>query len=132
MEPTIKRNVHYVIILVLAGLLAYLGLPPQVKSTFGELFLRLQRSEVSFLGYFKWVGIVQLVFGVLGSTYYFKKGPPLQRGLVLWAWTFLLAGGVSFRFRDPYATIPLAAIASDYLIDVVFPSIGPPVLKSPK
>ncbi|AMQ19165.1 glycosyltransferase family 39 protein [Thermococcus peptonophilus] len=123
LEPTIKRNVHYVIILVLAGLLAYFGLP-QVKSTFGELFLRLQRSEVSFLGYFKWVGVVQLVFGVLGSSYYFKKGP-LQRGLVLWAWTFLLAGGVSFRFRDPYATISLAAITSEYLIDVVFPSIGP-------
>ncbi|WP_367883677.1 glycosyltransferase family 39 protein [Thermococcus peptonophilus] len=131
LEPTIKRNVHYVIILVLAGLLAYFGLPPQVKSTFGELFLRLQRSEVSFLGYFKWVGVVQLVFGVLGSSYYFKKGPPLQRGgLVLWAWTFLLAGGVSFRFRDPYATISLAAITSEYLIDVVFPpSIGPPILK---
>ncbi|MDI3474463.1 MAG: hypothetical protein PWQ79_1931 [Thermococcaceae archaeon] len=126
-EPFIRRNIHYLILLVLLVLGGYLAVP-QVKSTVGELFLRLQRSEVSFLGYFKWVGVVQLVFGALGSPYYLKKDP-LRRGLVVWAWVFLFAGGISFRFRDPYATIPLAAIAADYLLEVVFPSIRPTLKK---
>nr|WP_245250324.1 glycosyltransferase family 39 protein [Thermococcus stetteri] len=127
-EPVIKRNIHYVVLLALVAILAYFGLSP-VKSTVGELFLRLQRSEVSFLGYFKWIGVIQLVFGALGTPYYLKKNP-LRRGLALWAWIFLLAGGVSFRFRDPYATIPLAAMASEYLLEIVFPSIRPMLKKA--
>lgn len=128
LEPTIRRNLHYIILLTVIAFLMYFGLP-SVKSTVEELFLRLQRNEVSFLGYFKWIGVIQLVFGALGTSYYLRKDP-LRRGLALWAWAFLLAGGISFRFRDPYATIPLAAMASEYLLDMVFPSIKPVLKKA--
>ena len=119
----IKRNLHYFIALVVIGLIAYAQVS-FIHSTVGELFLRLQRSEVSFLGYFKWIGIIQLVFGALATPHYLRKDP-IRRGFALWAWAFLLAGGVSFRFRDPYASIPLSAMAAEYLADVVAPSLQP-------
>ena len=119
----IKRNLHYFIALAVIGLVAYSQVS-FIHSTVGELFLRLQRSEVSFLGYFKWIGIIQLVFGALATPHYLRKDP-IRRGFALWAWAFLLAGGVSFRFRDPYASIPLSAMAAEYLTDVVAPSLRP-------
>ena len=125
--PLIKRNLHYVVILAVLAFIAYTQVP-FIKSTIGELALRLQRSEVSFLGYFKWIGIVQLVFGVIASHYYIKKDS-IRRGFVLWAWAFMLAGGISFRFRDPYATIPLSVMAAEYIIDVVVP-MASPVIRS--
>ena len=120
--PLIKRNLHYFIALAVLGFIAYYEVS-FVHSTVGGLFLRLQRSEVSFLGYFKWIGVVQLVFGALATGYYLRRDP-IRRGFALWAWTFLLAGGVSFRFRDPYSSIPLSVMAAEYLIDVVFPKTG--------
>lgn len=119
----IKRNLHYFIALALIGLIAYTQVS-FINSTVGELFLRLQRSEVSFLGYFKWIGIIQLVFGAINTPHYLRRDPT-RRGLALWAWAFMLAGGISFRFRDPYATIPLSPMAAEYLLDVVAPSIRP-------
>ena len=119
----IKRNLHYFIALAVIAFIAYTQIS-FINSTVGQLFLRLQRSEVSFLGYFKWIGVVQLVFGALATPYYLKKDP-IRRGFAIWAWAFMLAGGVSFRFRDPYASIPLSAMAAEYLIDVVRPQIQP-------
>ena len=119
----IRRHLHYLIALGVIGIVAYTQVP-FVHSTVGELALRLQRTEVSFLGYFKWIGLVQLIFGAIATPYYFKRDR-IRRGFVLWAWGFMLAGGISFRFRDPYAAIPLSAMASEYLVDVVFPKIGP-------
>ncbi len=117
-----KRNLHYIIVLLVLTYLAYLKVP-FVHSLVGNFFVRIQKTEVSFLGYFKWIGVVQLVFGALATPYYLKKDP-IRRGFALWAWAFLLAGGISFRFRDPYSTIPLAVMAAEYLVDVVFPSTG--------
>ncbi len=54
-----------------------------------------------------------------------SKKDPIRRGFALWAWAFILAGGISFRFRDPYATIPpLAAMSSEFLMDEVFPRVA--------
>ncbi|ASJ11933.1 glycosyltransferase family 39 protein [Thermococcus thioreducens] len=121
--PFIRKNLHYLVVLAVLAFTAYTQVS-FIQSTVGELFLRLQRSEVSFLGYFKWIGVIQLVFGAIASPYYFKRDS-IRRGFVLWAWAFMLAGGISFRFRDPYATIPLSVMAAEYLIDAVFPAIGP-------
>ncbi|NJE62226.1 glycosyltransferase family 39 protein [Thermococcus sp. 21S7] len=124
----IKRHLHYFVALAVVAVLAYTQVS-FIHSTLGELALRLQRSEVSFLGYFKWIGVVQLVFGAIASPYYFRRGG-IRRGFVLWAWGFIFAGGISFRFRDPYAAIPLSAMAAEYLIDVIFPAIGPTLRKA--
>ena len=119
----IRRNLQYFLALAVIGIIAYTQVS-FIQSTVGELALRLQRSEVSFLGYFKWIGVIQLVFGALATPYYLKSDR-IRRGFALWAWAFMLAGGVSFRFRDPYATIPLSAMASEYILDTVIPKIGP-------
>ena len=117
-----KKNLHYIILLLLMIYLSYLKVP-FVHSIVGNFFVRIQKTEVSFLGYFKWIGIVQLVFGALATMYYIRKDS-IRRGFAFWAWAFLLAGGISFRFRDPYSTIPLSVMAAEYLVDVVFPSMG--------
>ncbi len=124
----IKRNLHYFIGLAVIGIISYYEIS-FIQSTVGGLFLRLQRSEVSFLGYFKWIGIIQLVFGALATPYYLKKDP-IRRGFAIWAWVFMLAGGVSFRFRDPYSSIPLSVMAAEYLVDVVAPALHPLIEKS--
>ncbi|ACJ15795.1 Hypothetical membrane-bound dolichyl-phosphate-mannose-protein mannosyltransferase [Thermococcus onnurineus NA1] len=120
--PTVKRNLHYFLALLVLAYIAYLQVE-FINSLVADFFLRLQKTEVSFLGYFKWIGIIQLVFGALGTRYYLEKDP-ISRGFALWAWAFMLAGGISFRFRDPYATIPLAAMATDFLMDEVFPRVA--------
>lgn len=119
----IKRNLHYFVALTLILLVAYTQVS-FVNSTIGQLFLRLQRSEVSFLGYFKWIGVIQLVFGTLATGNYLRRDS-IRRGFALWAWVFILAGGVSFRFRDPYASIPLSAMAAEYILNTLKPSLGP-------
>ncbi|NJE84888.1 hypothetical protein E3E23_03430 [Thermococcus sp. CX2] len=121
--PIIKKNLHYFIALLILAYIAYLKID-FINSLVADFFLRLQKTEVSFLGYFKWIGVIQLVFGALGTKYYLERDP-IRRGFALWAWAFMFAGGISFRFRDPYATIPLAAMSAEFLIDEVFPRVGP-------
>lgn len=120
--PVVKRNLHYFLAFLILAYVAYLKVG-FINSLVADFFLRLQKTEVSFLGYFKWIGVVQLVFGALGTRYYLEKDP-IRRGFALWAWAFILAGGISFRFRDPYATIPLAAMSSEFLMDEVFPRVA--------
>ncbi|WP_457612454.1 hypothetical protein [Methanocaldococcus sp.] len=86
---------------------------------FPSLLKRLPRKEVSLLGYFKWVGLIQLIFGLLGIKKYLYSKDALKRGLALWALAFLLIGSISFRFRDPYSSIPICIIAADYLMYIL-------------
>ncbi|MFA4641338.1 hypothetical protein [Pyrococcus kukulkanii] len=118
----VSRYLHILLIFAIIGYLAYNWLPV-IKSTIGGLILRLQRSEVSFLGYFKWIGVVQLTLGVMATKRYLLKDP-VRRGMAIWAWAFIFAGGMSFRFRDPYASIPLSLMASELLLYEIYPSIS--------
>ncbi|WP_461865377.1 glycosyltransferase family 39 protein [Thermococcus sp.] len=120
--PLLRRNLQYVIAALILAYLVYLKVD-FVHSLVADFFLRMQKTEVSFLGYFKWIGIIQLVFGVLATKIYLKRDP-IKRGFALWAWAFMLWGGISFRFRDPYATIPLSAMAAEFLVENVIPNIG--------
>jgi len=109
----IVRYLHLWLATLVGAVIAYKTVGA-INSLLEAFFVRIQKTEVSFLGYFKWIGVVQLVFGVL-ETSKFIKGKGLQRGIALWAWVFLLAGGISFRFRDPYASIPLSVMAAEFL-----------------
>ena len=119
--PVLRRNLQYVILGLVIAYLVYLKVD-FVHSLVSDFFLRMQKTEVSFLGYFKWIGIIQLVFGVLATKMYFKRDP-IRRGFALWAWAFMLWGGISFRFRDPYAAIPLSAMAAEFMVESVIPNI---------
>ncbi len=120
--PLLRKNLQYVIAALILAYLIYLKVH-FVHSLVADFFLRMQKTEVSFLGYFKWIGVVQLVFGVLATKMYLQRDS-IRRGFALWAWAFMLWGGISFRFRDPYATIPLSAMAAEFIIENVIPNIG--------
>ncbi|GAB6102428.1 glycosyltransferase family 39 protein [Thermococcus atlanticus] len=120
--PVLRKNLQYVIAAVILVYMIYVKVD-FVHSLVSDFFLRMQKSEVSFLGYFKWVGVIQLVFGVLATRMYFERDS-IRRGFALWAWAFLLWGGISFRFRDPYAAIPLSAMAAEFVVEKVVPNMG--------
>lgn len=118
--PWVKRHLHYLAVLAFAGLALYYA--PISGEFIRGLISRMPREEVTALGYVKWIGVVQLIFGVLATKKYFE-GDPIRRGLALWAWTFMILGSIAFRFRDPYASLPLSVMAAEYLVDDVFPRL---------
>lgn len=120
--PVLRKNLQYVIAALILAYMIYVKVD-FVHSLVSDFFLRMQKTEVSFLGYFKWIGVIQLVFGVLATRMYFERDS-IRRGFALWAWAFLFWGGISFRFRDPYAAIPLSAMAAEFVVENVIPNIG--------
>lgn len=90
---------------------------------FGFIFIknaeRLQTQTVAFLGFFKWLGAIQLVLGVYAIFKYFKSNNPIYKFIVLWAILFIFAGAYSFRFRDPYLAIPICILASPILLKFI-------------
>jgi len=83
----------------------------------------MPKEEVTALGYLKWIGVVQLIFGILATKKYLKSDP-IRQGIVLWAWTFMIAGATAFRFRDPYASLPLSIMAAEFFYDNFLPNLN--------
>ena len=119
--PWVKKHLHYLVVLGIIGLALYYA--PISGEFIGGLISRMPREEVTALGYLKWIGIVQLIFGVLATKKYFEDGS-IKQGLALWAWSFMILGSIAFRFRDPYASLPLSIMAAEFLVDEVFPRIS--------
>ena len=101
--PWVKKHLHYLVVLGIIGLTLYYA--PISGEFIRGLISRMPREEVTALGYLKWIGIVQLIFGVLATKKYFEDGS-IKQGLALWAWSFMILGSIAFRFRDPYASLP--------------------------
>ena len=119
--PWVKKHLHYLVVLGIIGLALYYA--PISGEFIRGLISRMPREEVTALGYLKWIGIVQLIFGVLATKKYFEDGS-IKQGLTLWAWSFMILGSIAFRFRDPYASLPLSIMAAEFLVDEVFPRIS--------
>lgn len=118
--PWIKRNLHYFALIITVGVALYF-LPP-INRFIAGLLLRMPREEVSALGYFKWIGVIQLLFGALATKRYLERDV-VRKGIALWAWTFLILGSVAFRFRDPYASFPLSIMAAEFIYDELIPKL---------
>ena len=86
---------------------------------FFDIFERFGSVTPSFLGFFKWIGVVQFVGGLIALPQFFKEKNVEKRFISLWAIIFLLLAAVSFRIRDPYLSIPLSILASHFIIDKV-------------
>ncbi|RJS49737.1 MAG: hypothetical protein CIT03_00970 [Methanobacterium sp.] len=87
-------------------------------------FARLQIVPVSVLGFPKWVGLLQLIFGLYGSYVFIKSKNPLYRFLAIWGLLFLLIGSYSFRFRDPYSAIALALMGGYVFSKIILPELN--------
>lgn len=72
---------------------------------------RLQTQPVTVLGFPKWMGLIQIIFGLYGGLFFIKSKNPIYKFILLWFMVFALIGTYSFRFRDPYAAIPLSLMA---------------------
>ncbi|MDI9618106.1 STT3 domain-containing protein [Methanothermobacter sp.] len=97
-----KRPVEFglVFILVALGILEFI--------IFAE---RFQAVPVTILGFPKWMGVLQLVLGLYAASMLLRSKNPIHKFLIIWAALFMIIGTYSFRFRDPYAAIPLSLIA---------------------
>ncbi len=90
---------------------------------------RFQAVPVTILGFPKWMGVLQLVVGLYGALILLKSRNPVHRFLIIWAAVFMIIGTYSFRFRDPYAAIPLTLIAGYGLMSVIMKIRDSEVLK---
>ena len=109
-----KRNLT-----ALAAFVAALCLA--INQYFSELIQRLQLEPVSALGYFKWVGIAHLILGFWGIVIFAGVKDRTQRFVMLIASILLLLGSISFRFRDPYAALPMSLLAAYVMAEKIVP-----------
>ena len=72
---------------------------------------RLQTQPVTILGFPKWMGLIQIIFGLYGALFFIRSKNPIYKFILLWFVVFAMIGTYSFRFRDPYAAIPLSLMA---------------------
>jgi len=72
---------------------------------------RFQSVPVTILGFPKWMGALQLILGIYGAFMLIRSKNPTHRFLIIWTAAFMIIGTYSFRFRDPYAAIPLSLMA---------------------
>lgn len=115
----------WVFLLIALLLLAVTFLTPSFRKRpleFGLIFLligagiiefitfaaRFQSVPVTILGFPKWMGVLQLILGIYGASLLLRSKNPIHRFLIIWATGFMIIGTYSFRFRDPYAAIPLS------------------------
>jgi hypothetical protein len=118
MIPSFKKKPVTIAIPVILAILAFIFI--DVSS----LFARFQEVPVSVLGFPKWVGLLQLVLGIYGAIVFIKSKNPLYKFISLWGILFLLVGSYSFRFRDPYAAIPLAIMAGYVFSEILLPKLS--------
>jgi len=99
LTPSLKKRpieVSLLFLFVAAGILEFI------------LFAaRFQTQPVTILGFAKWMGLIQIIFGLYGAFLLIRSRNPLYRFIILWFIIFAMIGTYSFRFRDPYAAIPL-------------------------
>lgn len=91
---------------------------------FVSIVARFQQEPVTILGFPKWLGVLQLVLGLYGIVLFLKSKNSLYNFLALWAIIFMIIGTYSFRFRDPYAAIPLTLMAGYVFAYVLLPKIN--------
>jgi len=72
---------------------------------------RFQTQPVTILGFPKWMGLIQIIFGLYGALFFIRSRNPIYKFIILWFIIFAMIGTYSFRFRDPYAAIPLCLMA---------------------
>ena len=84
---------------------------------------RFQQEAVTILGFPKWIGIITLILGIYGLIIFLKSDNALCRLIATWAIIFMLIGTYSFRFRDPYAAIPLTIISAYVFSKKIIPYI---------
>ncbi len=121
MMPTFRKKP---LILLVLGALGAICILIIATSEFSYALARFQEVPVRVLGYPKWVGIVQLILGFYGIIIFIKSKNPIYKFLSLWAIIFLAIGSYSFRFRDPYSTIPLSFMAGYVLAYTVIPKLN--------
>ena len=110
-----KKPLTFSIVFILIGL----GL-----LEFVSIVARFQQEPVTILGFPKWLGVLQLVLGLYGIVLFLKSKNSLYKFLALWAIIFMIIGTYSFRFRDPYAAIPLTLMAGYVFAYVLLPKIN--------
>jgi hypothetical protein len=110
-----KKPLIFSIVFILIGL----GL-----LEFVSIVARFQQEPVTILGFPKWLGVLQLVLGLYGIVLFLKSKNSLYKFLALWAIIFMIIGTYSFRFRDPYAAIPLTLMAGYVFAYVLLPKIN--------
>lgn len=110
-----KKPITFSIVFILIGI----GL-----LEFVTFVARFQQEPVTILGFPKWMGILQLVLGAYGLFIFIKSKNSLYKFLALWAIVFMVIGTYSFRFRDPYAAIPLTLMAGYVFAYVLLPKIN--------
>lgn len=110
-----KKPITFSIVFILIGL----GL-----LEFVSIVARFQQEPVTILGFPKWLGVLQLVLGLYGIVIFLKSKNSLYKFLALWAIIFMIIGTYSFRFRDPYAAIPLTLMAGYVFAYVLLPKIN--------
>jgi hypothetical protein len=110
-----KKPITFSIVFILIGI----GL-----LEFVTFVARFQQEPVTILGFPKWMGILQLVLGAYGLFIFIKSKNSLYKFLALWAVVFMVIGTYSFRFRDPYAAIPLTLMAGYVFAYVLLPKIN--------
>ncbi|MCD6496471.1 MAG: glycosyltransferase family 39 protein [Candidatus Aenigmarchaeota archaeon] len=96
---------------------AYYG----VTVYFADLLSRINVEAVTAIGYIKWLGLAQLFFAATAVVMLHKTRDKLQRFLIVWAFLLLAVGSVSFRFRDPYAAIPISMLAGYGVVKYLLP-----------
>lgn len=107
------RKKYKKVTLILTAVIIGISIP---LFLFFDIFERFGATTPSFLGFFKWIGIVQLVAGLIVVPQFLKEKKVEKRFISLWAIVFLLFATVSFRIRDPYLSIPLSILASHFII----------------
>ncbi|MDP3035588.1 MAG: glycosyltransferase family 39 protein [Methanobacteriaceae archaeon] len=110
-----KKPVTFSIVFILIGI----GL-----LEFVTFVARFQQEPVTILGFPKWMGILQLVLGLYGLVIFIKSKNSIYKFLALWAIAFMVIGTYSFRFRDPYAAIPLTLMAGYVFAYILLPKIN--------
>ncbi|MGB9837880.1 hypothetical protein [Methanothermobacter sp.] len=104
-----KRPIEFGLIFILVGVGIF---------EFITFAARFQSVPVTILGFPKWMGVLQLILGIYGALILLRSKNPIHRFLIIWAAAFMIIGTYSFRFRDPYAAIPLSLIAGYGLSEV--------------
>ncbi|UCD03312.1 MAG: glycosyltransferase family 39 protein [Candidatus Aenigmatarchaeota archaeon] len=106
----------------LFGMLAFIAVAYYGITTYmSDLLSRINVEAVTALGYIKWMGTMQLFFAAVGVILLYKTKDRLKLFLIVWAALLLVVGSFSFRFRDPYAAIPLSLLAGYAVIHYVIP-----------
>lgn len=114
--PSFKKKpvtLSLIFILIIIGLLEFVS-----------IVARFQQEPVTILGFPKWMGVIQLILGIYGILIFIKSKNSLYKLIALWAIIFMIIGTYSFRFRDPYAAIPLTLMAGYVFSNVIIPKIN--------